>query len=895
MPRFSVKCFSARLVSAIRVPRAWWPATVAVATLVWPSTARAQIVPRSIAPAPSIGRAEKAAFLDEEERRQLRVRHGRWEDGDLVTADERLAAALATWDFAQPIAAEASPMLQARARLQRGQAGEALLALDALEAGVPDDAQQPGRDRTITMAAALRASALLDLGRLTEAAIAAGQSIDASARVASADADAELLSAVADAMEILARTTPLDARQFQAMLDRLGAVAAATQLDWQSRLAEGRVLLAHHATVDGAKALHAALALNPRLAEAWYLLGRAAARQFDFDSAERAIAQLDSLSPSGPLAALLRAHLALVRTDADGAAEAAREVLAMPGAAGHREALALLAAAQSLRLGDEAMRQALADYQSVAPGNAGALFDAGRFLSLQRQYARAEEVLDAASEMEPNWPAPRLEKGLMLMQSGDDEGALASLRAGLATDPFDVRATLSVSLLEELASWPTVESEHFRIRCRPGQDELLAAEMLEPLERMHRDVCDRLGFEPRRKTTIELMPDHEYFGVRLTGTPFIHTIAASTGPVIAMEPPREGPQKKFLGLFDWLEVLRHEYTHTVTLDQTGNRIPHWMTEAIAVDMELGARPDTTYRLLSEAWHDGELFNLEDIKWAFVRPKRPSDRSLAYAQGHWMVQFIRATWGEAAILAMMDLYAHGATEPEAMAQALGVTTGEFLSQFHDWAGRDVRAWGFDPQPPLDELLPEATTITLTDAELEALVKAHPGHADLAELSARRAIAAANGEVTEDASILLERYASMRPVDQWPHKKLASYWLPREPQRARQHLEPLDGATEDEPSFAIELARLARLRGDGAEAVTRTERAARISPFDPAIREEAAAAAVEARDWVRARRHIEALTKLEPDRSIHAQRLVRLDEMAHAPSLDPAHAEPSPQPK
>ncbi len=854
-------------------------AAAVTSTLLLPPCAFAQLVPRAIAPAPSIERAEKAAFLDEEERRQIRVHHGRWEDGDLVTADERLAAALATWDFALPIAADTSPLLQARAHLQRGQAAEALLVLDALKARLPPGEDRSDRDRAIV--ASLQAGALLDLGRLDDSADAAKDAVDAAEaaeRAANSVADAELLAAAAEAMEVLARTTPLDARQFQSVLDRLGAVAATNQLDWESRLAEGRVLLAHHATVDGAKALQSALAIHPRLAEAWYLLGRAAARQFDFDSAERAIAQLESISPAGPLGALLRAHIALVRTDADGAAEAARAVLSMPGAGGHREAMALLAAAQSLRLGDDAMRQALADYQLIAPGNAGALFDAGRFLSLQRQYARAEEVLDAASTLEPHWPAPRLEKGLMLMQSGDDEGALSALRAGLATDPFDLRATLSVSLLEELASWPTVESEHFRIRCRPGQDELLATEMLEPLEQMHREVCDRLGFEPRERTTIELMPDHEYFGVRLTGTPFIHTIAASTGPVVAMEPPREGPQKKFLGLFDWLEVLRHEYTHTVTLDQTGNRIPHWMTEAIAVDMELGDRPDTTYRLLAEAWRNDELFNLEDIKWAFVRPKRPSDRSLAYAQGHWMVQFIRSTWGDAAIGAMMGLYAHGATEPEAMAQALGVTTDEFLSRFKEWAGKDVRGWGFDPQPPLDELLPEAAGLTVSDSELDALIAAHPDHADLAELAARRAIASANGEVSEAASALLERYASLRPVDQWPHRKLASYWLPRDPQRARQHLEPLDGATEDEPSFAIELARLARLRGDLAEAVTRTERAARISPFDATIREEAAAAAVEAKEWGRARRQLEALARLEPDRGIHVERLRRLEELS-----------------
>ncbi|MDA1106369.1 MAG: tetratricopeptide repeat protein [Planctomycetota bacterium] len=849
-------------------------AAVAGMVLSCASSASAQLVPKSIEPAPSIDRAERAAFLDDEERRQLRIRHGRWADGDLQSPDERLEAAIETWDFAFQIDATASALLRARALWQRGDTTAAFAALDAGEVADAGGAAQAAMRLRIQ---SLRALMQLDAGRVEDASTSARAALTALEEVSARDRSGQVEAAAAEAMAVLARTTPIDASALQETLDRLGAAAAANPLDWHGPLAEGRLLLSHHATGDGAKALQSALALNPRLAEAWYLLGRAAARQFDFDSAQRAIEQVESVSPASPLGSLLRAHVALVRGDADGAAEASREVLAMPGAATHREAMALLAAAQSLRLGDDAMQQALADYAVVAPGNAGALFDAGRFLSLQRQYARAAEVLANASAMEPNWTAPRLEMGALFMQSGEDERALEALRSGLESDPFDTRARLSLSLLEEISSWPVVEGEHFRIRCRPGQDELLAAEMLAPLEQMHREVCARLGHEPRTKTTIELMPDHEYFGVRLTGTPFIHTIAASTGPVIAMEPPREGPAKKFLGLFDWLEVLRHEYTHTVTLDQTSNRIPHWMTEAIAVDMELGARPDTTYRLLAEAWRRGEIFNLDDIKWAFIRPKRPSDRALAYAQGHWMVQFIRATWGDASIGRMLSMYAEGATEPQAMAQVLEVTPEEFLSQFQVWAGAQVRAWGFDPQPPLDQLVGEGESLTMSDELLAKLLQQHPDHADLAELVARRAVAAAGGTVTVECVPLLERYAALRPVDLWPRKKLAAHWMLRDPIKASAHLEALDSAAEDDPSFALELSHTARRRGDAPAALRWATRATRISPFDATLREEAAAAAIEAKDWDAARRQLEALTILEPDRAIHRTRMEKLSQL------------------
>ena len=49
------------------------------------------------------------------------------------------------------------------------------------------------------------------------------------------------------------------------------------------------------------------------------------------------------------------------------------------------------------------------------------------------------------------------------------------------------------------------------------------------------------------------------------------------------------------------------------------------------------------------------------------------------------------------------------------------------------------------------------------------------------------------------------------------------------------------------------------------------------YDPAIRELAAAIAVEAKRYELARQHIWALTKLEPDEPRHRARLAKLDEL------------------
>ena len=112
-----------------------------------------------------------------------------------------------------------------------------------------------------------------------------------------------------------------------------------------------------------------------------------------------------------------------------------------------------------------------------------------------------------------------------------------------------------------------------------------------------------------------------------------------------------------------LEALRHEYVHTVTLEQTRNRIPHWFTEALATYLETKPRTFDTAQLLAAAFDGGTLFDLDAINWAFIRPKKKTDRSQAYAQGAWMVEFIERTWGRDAIVKLLAAYRDGTPERE----------------------------------------------------------------------------------------------------------------------------------------------------------------------------------------------------------------------------------------
>lgn len=873
---------------------------------------RRPLVPESFVLNEAASKAISAEWLTDDERRELRLFHGVWDQRDLVSATDRAIIALNAWDFDHPSFSDPAVPAEIRAAAKLKQ-GEIKAALEILS------------DIDSILASRLRAEGYEILGDHRAAENAVEPVIEMLLKEATEDAG-ELTDGVA-AMVVRARIQGQPARDFQSMMSLLArAHQFIDRLYWPARLEEAKLLLDKDKASDAVKVLHETLDLNPRCAEAWYELGRLALRRFDFDSALVASVALSRLNPEHPLSAILIAESRLIQDDPDGAMELLEPVvIRWPKL---RLAHAYIAAARALSYDDEALREALERFETLSPGSGMAHFVVGRHLTMNRQYEAAAAVLEEAIRRQPAWPAPQIELGLMELQAGRDDHALDALQSVVQLDPFNKRAANSLFLLNELADYKQIESEHFIVRYKPGEDEVMADLMLEQLERIHGVVSNRFQFEPAQKTVIELMPDHERFAVRITGMPFIHTIAACTGPVIAVEVPREGPPQKHLGLFDWPRVIQHEYTHTITLAQSQYRIPHWLTEAAAVSMEHSPRKYETCLMLAKSHANSTLFDLDEIKWAFVRPKKPSDRGKAYAQSHWMVEFMDERFGTSALIRLLGRYLDGEREQEAIPNALGVSRKQFFDDFVDWAQSQVASWGLAAEPSMRTLLDDLRMSDPTLAEqmdnsrqarLEVIVKRmtaqigepsrqrtrsltgtdwpdlarpkveisdrqlddwlveYPDHPDLIEIRLRRRLHEAD-TVSDEILPLLEQYASLRPVDPFPHRKLASYWLSSEtPEKAIPHLEILDISQEKSPVFTTRLAMLYRENGDKKQALVKAQRALHFDPYDAPSRERVAAIAIENGDFALARRHIWALTIIEPDRPQHQRRLDAIDSM------------------
>jgi tetratricopeptide (TPR) repeat protein len=820
-------------------------------------------------------------LLTESQRREAMIFHGQWEDLGELSADEHKRLAAHRYDvdleFIEDLTTDFVALTPdnyrsfARIFLRHGKpettlgyledydgelgAVDWLLAAQAWE----DLGQYP---RAIQMLAPIREQVRDNFKNLNTAAD---------------------LTAAAEAVIMLARLEGRPAADFHLANKLLSK--ARDELDplyWPAYVAEAELLMAKGNPREAMEAVGQALSLNPKSSEAWYLFGSMRCRFFDFDAANRAVRELREINPEHPLADALAVAIALRQKDVATAQEVIGPALERYPA--HRELLALHTAVQAMTYDDAAKQTALETFAKLAPGNPLAEHAVGKALSDARQYALAEPHLKRAIEMMPGWSEPQLALGELYVQWGKLDEAAAQLRAASSLDPFHKQITNQLTLVQEMLAYDVIETEQFIVRYLPGIDEVLARDVALHMGDMVEQFIERFQHDPPALTQVDLMPDDQHFAVRVTGMPDIWTIAACTGDVIAMTPPRPGPKRAY-GPYNWLNVMGHEYAHVVNLSQTTNRVPHWFTEGCAVNMETTGRLWSQYQLLAECYNNDLLFEYDEINWGFIRPTEPYHRSLAYAQSAWIKEYIETTFGWDKAIAMLDLYNRGVGEHETIRRVFGTDVESFMAGFLVWAGEQVESWGMATHgveiddAELADILATQDATQIDSDRLEQALTNHPDEPLLLQINAKRAISGNDDALAIEA---IKAYQASRPVDPWSDRQLARIALKSgDSATAIEALQKLDTIEGNTPEYAVELARVYRGQKRYDQALHFAERALLREPYNAAFRETAATIAIQKGDLRRAAFHVDSLSLIEPDRIIHPKRLVRLYELANEP--------------
>jgi tetratricopeptide (TPR) repeat protein len=518
---------------------------------------------------------------------------------------------------------------------------------------------------------------------------------------------------------------------------------------WQAPWLEGRLFLAGFNEGKALPELMRALQINPMAAEVLVTLGQADLQGYKLaagrSKAERAL----RVNPRYAPAHVLLADLNISDERFPDALAAAKKAVAENPR--DEESLARLAAA--CRLLVDPAGAAAAEAVALAHNPRPAAFYAwlGERLADRRKYPAAERAFLLAMRADPLRADAPIGLGMLYMQIGREAEAKALFDAAFDADPFNVRAYNQMEVLKHMAAYEPVPSEHFAVLVKPDQDALIGKYMSRFLESVYPELTARFGYAPPGLTKVEIMTSHKWFSARTIGLPFIPTVGACTGTVVALASPRATNKP-----FNWARVLKHELVHVITLQQTGFNIPHWYTEALAVESEGFPRPQEWNKLLLERVPARKkLLNLDTINLGFIRPGEPDDRQMAYCQAQLYARYMLQRFGPDALQKMLDAYRRGLTTDRAVTSCFKVDKADFEAEyltFLDGVVRTIRTRVDDEKP-------------VSFSQLERSLKAKPDDPDL---NARMAYEHFARRDYKEARPLADKALKLKP-----HHPLASY--------------------------------------------------------------------------------------------------------------------------
>jgi tetratricopeptide (TPR) repeat protein len=522
------------------------------------------------------------------------------------------------------------------------------------------------------------------------------------------------------------------ADQFEFVLEEMFAEASKNdKLFWQAQFETGRVYHEKHNKAAAAKAFDRALAINPRAADIFAARASTAFQQFEMKDADFLADQALGINPNLPEALRVKAAVHLFSNEND----AALKVLDKARKVNPRDesTLAQVAAVFHAQKRQKEFEAVLAEVEAFNPKAWRFNVELGSHLDSRKLFFDSGKYFQRAIELEPKMPEGYESLGMLEMRLGKESDARKSLTEAFDADPFNVRVSNSLKVLDHLARYETIKTPHYHVRFDPKNDEVLARFVVHYLENLHKELETKFDFHPKEPYLIEIFNKHEMFSGRVTALPDLHTIGACTGRMFAMVSTHDR-SKVINKPFNWNRVLRHEVVHLFNLDQTKFQIPHWFTEGLAVTLEGKTTPPRWNYILADKLRENDLLNLDNILLGFVRPRTPDQWQQAYLQSELYVQYLTKTHGEEAVGRLLAAFAEGHDTDGALPKALKVSKAEFEKGYRAFIEDRVKNLKLPPQLPNKTL-----------KELKEEVKKNPEDPDLIAQLAEKHFQTGDGKI------------------------------------------------------------------------------------------------------------------------------------------------------
>ncbi len=447
---------------------------------------------------------------------------------------------------------------------------------------------------------------------------------------------------------------------------------------------------------------------------------------------------------------------------------------------------------------------------------------AGEHAARAYRFEEAVALTRRALALDPRSARALAMLGMHLLRTGDEPGARTALEAAFERDPFDVVTFNSLSLLDTLDGFVTVQDGDVIFRFHADEAAVMREHAL-PLAREALAALSKTwAFTPRGPLLVEMFPRPAAFAVRPIGLPgFLGALGACFGTVVTLDSPRARPP----GEFNWGATLWHELAHVFTIQISNQRVPRWLTEGISVFEEKRARRAWGREQELEfavALNRGTVMTLANLNAGFSDPKTIS---MAYFQASQVVAHVHETYGQAKLRALVAAYATGVETEEAVQAALGISMDDLQQGFDRYVAREFGALRQAMQAP------EALRKTADLAGLEDLAARHPGSFPvlmrLADVQAQAGDTAAAMATYERAA----RLAPMATGESSPHVRLAALAVAGgQPDRALAALDALAQVDANDVESARTRAGLMAERKDPARTGEAWAHVVSIDPFD-----------------------------------------------------------------
>jgi cellulose synthase operon protein C len=533
---------------------------------------------------------------------------------------------------------------------------------------------------------------------------------------------------------------------------------------WPAHYYAGLLYLEKYNQAEASRELKAALVINPSAAEVHAAIARLAVQNFEMATARLEADRALELNPVNLEAQLVRGDILLANFQAADAIPVFKEVCrlhpASEAAQGRLTAACAVVDGLPADLAGTRVGQMI-DQATTHNAHCGEFFASlATALDESRKFPTAARYFREAIARMPQLIEPYGDLGIVLMRLGDEPEAQRQLDHAFEIDPFNVRVNNMLKVLEVLDGYAVLETEHFVIKFDRGRDEILARYAAEFLEdEVYPELCQQFGYRPAEKSLFEIFnrarntSGHGWFSARMVGLPFVHTVGACAGKMVALASPNDMPKK-----FNWARVLKHEFVHVLNLQQTDFSIPHWFTEALAVGSEGPVRPQSWNALLAERVPKNQLFNLDTINLGFVRPQSSLDWQMAYCQADLYARYLTKTYGADAPAKMLAAYRDNLNTPAALKREFGVGQQDFERGYVEYVRGVAAGLTVGPAAPNASLaeLERSHQQNPTDAMLSArLAAAYLGRRDYAQARKLAEAALSDPRAKQAAAYVLAR--------------------------------------------------------------------------------------------------------------------------------------------